>query len=227
MEDYEMIVWWEVIIRLVLAMVIGGLVGTQREFKHNAAGFRTHTLVALGSCAAMLTNEYLFRTYSGISNMDIARMGSYVISGIGFLGAGSIVKDGLRIRGLTTAAGLWVVACLGLAAGAGFYLGAGVGALLVMLTLALLKTIEDKFMRKKDRIEIALQIRNTPCQLAVVMNALGQIGLSIRDVKMSDSDEKWLDVMIVTTLPGGIASQDIMERLDNLKGTRVISVELT
>lgn len=222
-----MIVWWEVIIRLVLAMVIGGLVGTQREFQRNAAGFRTHTLVALGSCVAMLTNEYLFRTYSNVSNMDIARMGSYVISGIGFLGAGSIVKDGLRIRGLTTAAGLWVVACLGLAAGAGFYLGAGIGAILMVLTLALLKTIEDKFMRKKDRIEIALQIRNAPCQLAVVMNSLGEIGLSVRDVKMSDSDEKWLDVMIVTTLPGGISAQDIMERLENLKGTRVISVELT
>lgn len=220
-------IWWEIIARLVLSMVIGGLIGMQREFQHNAAGFRTHTLVALGSCVAMLTNEYLFRVYCGMSGMDIARMGSYVISGIGFLGAGSIVKDGLRIRGLTTAAGLWVVACLGLAAGAGFYLGAGAGALLVVLILAFLKTVEDRFMRKKNRIEIALQIRNMPCQMASLMQALGEAGLSIRDVKMADSDEKWLDVMVVTTLPGGIEAQDITERLEKLGGTRVISIDFT
>lgn len=220
-------VWWEIIARLMLSMVLGGLVGMQREFQRNAAGFRTHTLVALGSCVAMLTNEYLFRTYLGQSNMDIARMGSYVISGIGFLGAGSILKDGLRIRGLTTAAGLWVVACLGLAAGAGFYLGAAAGTLLVVLTLTVMKRLEDRFMRRKDRIEIALQIRNVPCQMAILMQALGEAGLSIRDIKMSDSDEKWISVEVITTLPGGIEVRDIMDRLENLKGTRVVSVEFT
>lgn len=112
--------WWEICSRILLSMFIGGIVGVQREFKQTAAGFRTHTLVALGSCVAMLTNEYLFRIYSHICTIDIARMGSYVISGIGFLGAGSIIKDGFRIQGLTTAAGLWVVACLGIAGKQGF-----------------------------------------------------------------------------------------------------------
>jgi putative Mg2+ transporter-C (MgtC) family protein len=176
-------IWWEIIARLVLSMVIGGLIGMQREFQRNAAGFRTHTLVALGSCVAMLTNEYLFRAYYGMSGMDIARMGSYVISGIGFLGAGTIVKDGLRIRGLTTAAGLWVVACLGLAAGAGFYLGAAAGALLVVMTLAFLKTVEDRFMRRKNRIEITLQLLNTTCQMAAFCRswASGPVGAGHED----------------------------------------------
>lgn len=218
--------WWEAIARLALAMVLGGLVGMQREFQRNAAGFRTHTLVALGSCVAMLTNEYLYRTYGG-SSTDIARMGSYVISGIGFLGAGSIVKDGLRIRGLTTAAGLWVVACLGLAAGAGFYIGAGVGAVLVVMILTVMKTVEGRFMRKKDRIEISLQMRNQPFQMAQVLQVLGEAGLSIRDVKMVDSDEKWVDVMIVTTLIANITAEDVSSRLEGLKGIRLTSVEFT
>ncbi|NLG38087.1 MAG: MgtC/SapB family protein [Clostridiales bacterium] len=219
-------VWWEVIARLALAMVLGGLVGMQREFQRNAAGFRTHTLVALGSCVAMLTNEYLYRTYGG-SSTDIARMGSYVISGIGFLGAGSIVKDGVRIRGLTTAAGLWVVACLGLAAGAGFYIGAGVGAVLVVMILTLMKTVEGRFMRKKERIEIGLQMRNQPFQMAQVLQVLGEAGLSIRDVKMADTDEKWVDVTIITTLIANVTAEDISSRLEGLKGIRLTSVDFT
>lgn len=222
-----MLAWWEIVARIVLAMVIGGVVGVQREFQRTAAGFRTHTLVALGACVAMLTNEYLFRTFSPMSNMDIARMGSYVISGIGFLGAGSIIKDGFKIQGLTTAAGLWVVACLGIAAGAGFYIAAFAGTFMVVITLTLLKVMEDKFMRKKHRTQIDLQIKNSPGQLARVMSAIGCMGLSIRDVHMEDSDEKWLDVSIMTTLPNGLGMESIGEKLDDIKGVRVIALNFT
>jgi putative Mg2+ transporter-C (MgtC) family protein len=221
------VIWWEVIVRLAASMVIGGVVGVQREFQRNTAGFRTHMLVALGSCAAMLTNEYLFRKYSHLSTMDISRMGSYVISGIGFLGAGSIIKDGFHIRGLTTAAGLWVVACLGIAAGAGFYLGAGAGTLLVVLILAFLKTVEAKFIRRKDRVEIALQIRNLPFELANLLHVLGEAGLSIRDVKMTCCDEEWMNVLIIAMLPHGFAPKDIRNRLGDTANIRITSIEFT
>jgi len=222
-----MLAWWEIVIRILLSMFIGGIVGVQREFQRTAAGFRTHTLVALGACVAMLTNEYLFRMYAPMSNMDIARMGSYVISGIGFLGAGSIIKDGFRIQGLTTAAGLWVVACLGIAAGAGFYIAALAGTFMVVLTLTLLKVIEDKFMRKKKRTQIDIQIKNAPGQLGKVLGAIGCMGMSIRDVHMEDSEEKWLDVSIMTTLPNGSGIAGINEKLDDIKGVRVISINFT
>lgn len=131
-----------------MAAVLGGLVGYQREVSRNSAGFRTHILVCVGACVAMLTNEYLYHQYPD-AGLDVARMGSYVISGIGFLGAGSIIKDGFRVRGLTTAAGLWVVACLGIAIGAGFYEAALFGGLTVVIVLAVLKAIEKRFTPKK------------------------------------------------------------------------------
>ncbi len=146
-------------LRIVASAVIGAIIGTQREFKGNAAGLRTHTLVALGACIAMVTNEYLFRQYSHISSMDIARMGSYVITGIGFLGAGSIIKDGFRVRGLTTAAGLWVVACLGIAVGAGFYLAAGVGTFLAITIISVLKFIEGRFINLRKSTQIVFQAK--------------------------------------------------------------------
>lgn len=220
-------IWWESAARIILSMIIGGVVGVQREFQRNSAGFRTHTLVSLGACVAMLTNEYLFRMYTPMSTMDIARMGSYVISGIGFLGAGSIIKDGFRVQGLTTAAGLWVVACLGIAAGAGFYLAAVLGTAMVVVTLTLLKVIEEKFMRKKNRMQVDLQIKNSPGQLARILSTIGGMGLSIRDVQMQDSDEKWLDLSIITTLPNGIGVEGVTEALDDIKGVRVASVNFT
>src|SRR5690606_893530 len=109
-------------------MLLGGLIGIEREIGNRPAGFRTHTLVCIGSSLVMLTSEFLIGAYADISIPDPARLGAQVISGIGFLGAGTIIKDGSRVRGLTTAASLWVVACIGIAIGAGFYWGAIVAA---------------------------------------------------------------------------------------------------
>ncbi len=133
----------EITVKLLLALVAGGLIGLQREFNHNSAGFRTHMLVCLGACIAMLTNEFLYFHFPD-SGVDVSRMGSYVVSGIGFLGAGAIIKDGISVRGLTTAAGLWVVACLGIAIGAGYYYVAIVSAILIIIILSLFKMIEKK-----------------------------------------------------------------------------------
>ena len=120
---------WEMILRLVLAMIFGGLIGLEREIGNRPAGFRTHTLVCMGSVLVMMTSEFMLDIYSSVS-IDPARLGAQVISGIGFLGAGTILKDGSRVRGLTTAASLWVVACIGLAIGVGFYWGALIATLL-------------------------------------------------------------------------------------------------
>ncbi|HLR89065.1 MAG TPA: MgtC/SapB family protein, partial [Atopostipes sp.] len=107
--------------RVVLAIFVGGLIGTERDIKNRAAGIRTHMLVCLGAAVVMMTNQYVVESFPE-SNLDITRMGAQVVSGIGFLGAGTIlVTSHNRIRGLTTAAGLWAAATLGLAIGIGFY----------------------------------------------------------------------------------------------------------
>jgi len=218
-------IWWETVLRILGSMVIGGFIGTQREFKGNSAGLRTHTLVALGACIAMLTNEYLFKTYSHISNMDIARMGSYVITGIGFLGAGSIIKDGFRVRGLTTAAGLWVVACLGIAIGAGFYLAAGVGTALVIITISALKWLEKRFFSLNKRTQINFQAKNSPGKLAEVLNEIGKLSGNISNINFENSEDKWMDVSITVNKILDTEVAELAEKMEDMKGVKLISIE--
>lgn len=121
--------------RTLLAMFIGGLIGWERESTHRPAGLRTHMLVSIGACVTMQLGDYA-ATQTGIGiSIDPSRLGSQVISGIGFLGAGTIMKEGATIKGLTTAASLWVVACLGLTIGSGAYAIAIIGFIAVILTL--------------------------------------------------------------------------------------------
>lgn len=126
-------------LKLLLAAVLSGFIGFEREHSHRPAGFRTHILVAVGSTLVMMTSVFIFQTYKGQTNMDPARLGAQVISGIGFLGAGTILREGFSVKGLTTAASLWAVSCIGLAVGIGFYEGAVVATLVIYITLNVLK----------------------------------------------------------------------------------------
>lgn len=126
-------------LKLLLASLLSGFIGFEREHSHRPAGFRTHILVAVGSALVMMTSVYIFDTYRGLTNMDPARLGAQVISGIGFLGAGTILREGFSVKGLTTAASLWAVSCIGLAVGIGFYEGAIVATFVIYITLNVLK----------------------------------------------------------------------------------------
>lgn len=122
-----------VLFRLVLAVICGGIVGYERERKGRPAGFRTYILVCVGAALVMMTNQYVYQVYGG---SDPVRMGAQVINGIGFLGAGTIIVTSKnQVRGLTTAAGLWACACMGLAIGIGFYMGALLGAFFILLII--------------------------------------------------------------------------------------------
>ncbi len=137
----------EVIQRIVIATVLAGLIGYERERHGRAAGFRTHILVGLGSCLVMLTGLYLMDTLGPRSNFDPTRMAAQVVSGIGFLGAGTILRFRASVRGLTTAASLWAVGGIGLAAGAGFITGAIVtGAVVLVLLFGLVRL--ERTMRR-------------------------------------------------------------------------------
>ena len=138
-----------VVLRILVAVVFSGIIGLERGLKNRAAGFRTYMLVCLGSCVIMLTNQYI---YQSTGAGDPVRMGAQVVSGIGFLGAGTIiVTKRNQIKGLTTAAGLWASACIGLALGIGFYEVAIVGAVAIYLSLTLLHSWED-FIRSRNSI---------------------------------------------------------------------------
>lgn len=140
---------WTIAIRLGLSVLIGGILGLERGAKSQAAGFRTYILVCLGSAMIMMTNQYVSELYQ---DGDPTRMGAQVISGIGFLGAGTIlVTDRNRVRGLTTAAGIWTAAAVGLAIGIGFYVGALAMAVALIMTMTLLDPWKRR-IQKKTRI---------------------------------------------------------------------------
>lgn len=142
-------------LRLVLAAVLGGFIGHEREHTNRPAGLRTHALVCVGSALIMLVSEYAYTLYGNM--VDPTRLGAQVISGIGFLGAGTIIKEGFNVKGLTTAASIWVVSCIGLALGMGYYSGAIMATGLIYCTLLILKKIIIKRANSKT---ICLMVSN-------------------------------------------------------------------
>jgi len=139
----------QIIIRLILSVLLGGLIGLERQIHRRTAGLRTHILVSLGSCLIMLTSLYVFDIYKDKVPLDPGRIAAGVITGIGFLGAGAIIREREGVKGLTTAASLWVVAAIGLATGCGFYTASLFSTLLTLIVLFFLRYIEDKMLIKE------------------------------------------------------------------------------
>ena len=132
----------QIILRLVSSVLLSGLIGFERQLQRRNAGLRTHILVCLGSCLIMLTSLYVFDIYNNIVALDPARIAAGVITGIGFLGAGTIIREREGVKGLTTAASLWVVAGIGLAVGCGFYKAALYTTVLSLVVLFFLRYLE-------------------------------------------------------------------------------------
>lgn len=145
-----------VLVRLLLAVLCGGIIGLERERKHRPAGFRTHILICLGAAVTTLTSQYLFLERRQFT--DIARLGAQVIAGIGFIGAGTIiVTQHRRVKGLTTAAGLWANAAIGLCLGAGFYEGAIAATVIVLMVELLFSKLEYRIMDNAREVNILVE----------------------------------------------------------------------
>lgn len=140
--------------RLVCAMAVGMIIGTEREYTNRPAGLRTHILVALGACVVTITGQLIFQQYQALgASPDPARLSAQVITGVGFLGAGTILREGSNVKGLTTAASLWAVACLGIAAGFGFYSAAIAGMVFIFITLTILEFFQHKFLGAHEPVK--------------------------------------------------------------------------
>lgn len=142
-----------IILRILVSAILSGLIGLEREIKEREAGLRTHILVSVGSTLFMLTSINIGLAYSHAGRVDPSRIASGVVTGIGFLGAGAIIRYGTSIRGLTTAASIWVVAAIGIAVGAGMY-WAGIVTTIVVLAVLILSRLEEKLaLKKKGKIK--------------------------------------------------------------------------
>ena len=171
-----------VVIRLLLAAFLSGAIGYERERHGRAAGLRTHILVCVGSALAMLIGLYLVEVYRGTTNVDPGRIAAQVISGIGFLGAGTILRFRASVRGLTTAASLWAVAGIGLAVGCGFYVAGIVTTLIILAVLFWLTKVEWQLVRKDWYRTLVIETTAATADvLQQIREVLGNYQIELRD----------------------------------------------
>lgn len=174
-------------LRLTLALICGGILGMERGKKNRPAGFRTYMLVCVGATLVMLTNQFLYKEYGNIG--DPARLGAQVISGIGFLGAGTIIVTGRnRVKGLTTAAGLWSDACIGLAIGSGFYSGAIIGCGLIFFVMSMLYRFDTRMTANTKAIDLYLEF-NKMSDLGNFISYIKENGMKISEMEMAKSNK--------------------------------------
>lgn len=210
-------------IKLALAVLLGGAVGYEREQRSSAAGLRTHILVCIGATLVQITAFDFYAMHRGEFNTDPMRMGAQVVSGIGFLGAGTIIKGGANIRGLTTAASLWAVGCIGLAVGTGLYIQAVVATVFIYASLEGLKRIEKHISKEDRKTLVQIIIENKIGRISEIGNIIDSMGIESNKVE----SEKFEDKLIVNfelSVPTNITNGRLMEKIMLLDG--IISVKI-
>lgn len=209
-------------LRLLLSIVLGGILGIERGRKRRPAGFRTYVVVCIGSTLAMLTNQYL---YEYLNAPDPSRIAAQVVSGIGFLGAGTIMVTGhSQVKGLTTAAGLWGAAALGLAIGCGFYTGAVLGCLCLFIAMQVLHTIDTYLMRNAKCMLVYVEFKDIKC-ISRFLGYLRANQINACEMEMNRvKGQKDSSVSIITNLqlPKKKEHIVIIEKLSDIDGVTYI-----
>lgn len=213
------------IARLSVAAILGGIVGLERQQRHKSAGLRTHILVSLGSCLIMLISYKLYAGVQGLTNADPARLAAQVVSGIGFLGAGTIMKEGLTIKGLTTAASLWVVAGVGLAVGAGYYVGAVTTTVLSVLALTYLPRFERLYGCGPSQVAIVVRSVDKPGQIGRIGSYLGTKNVAICDIKIDDIGKNEIHISVILDVTDRRIIPDIVEGMRGIEGVVDVILE--
>ena len=223
---------WEVLIRLLVATFCGGIIGIERGKKNRPAGFRTYILVCVGASLTMILGEYLACMYSlwseqvsTLLNSDIARIGAQVINGIGFLGAGTIMITGnQQVKGMTTAAGLWASACMGLAIGAGFYPGAIIGCTLIILTTAIFSKLEAFILLHSRNVNLYVEFER-PDDLTRITDRLRTKNVRIYDVefvKAKQTENKCPSAIFSLQLPKKTSHSSVVTEIATIEAVKKI-----
>ena len=214
----------EYIFRIILSEILGALIGYERQFKHKSAGLRTNILVCIGSCLIMILSNLLYEQVEGKTNADPARLAAQVVSGIGFLGAGAIIKEGVNVIGLTTAACIWVVSGVGLAVGAGYYIIAVFASLLVYIILEILSQM-DSWLVPTDNIMIKIRMINDSEKIKEVYNALLKLGLKSKNFSVVFVSEDIVELNILMFNPHKLKLAEISTYFTSMEGV-VKSIEI-
>ncbi len=228
--------FWEVAVRLLLATLCGGIIGIERGKKNRPAGFRTYILVCVGAALTIILGEYLLEmdniwrvalSGSGVNFpvTDISRFGAQVINGIGFLGAGTIIVTGSQqVKGMTTAAGLWASACMGLAIGAGFYWGALIGCLFIIVTIVFFTRIESVILARSRHINLLIEFEDMD-DLSGIIECIKSNEVHIFDIeitKAKHTETKYPNAIFSLQLPKKLTHSALITKIANADNVRSI-----
>ncbi len=212
--------------RFGLSFILAFFIGLERELSSQPAGLRTHVLISIGSTMFMLLSLLIPRMFKGEFTSDPSRIAAQIVTGIGFLGAGAIIKIGINVKGLTTAANVWVVSAMGMAVGAGYYLPAMIITGLTLVTLVLLNLLENAFIEKRQIKNLHLKFNSSRFYLERVRDILGDFSIRITTIDYSESTTKGITEMDLNIkIPN---TTDISELFSKLRELPEINrVELT
>ncbi|MFP4430865.1 MAG: MgtC/SapB family protein [Spirochaetaceae bacterium] len=211
------------LLRLALSLLVGSMVGLEREYRDQPAGFRTHTLISIGATLLMFVSIAVPDRY-GVG--DPSRIAAQVVSGIGFLGAGAIIKFGADIRGLTTAASIWAVAAIGLGIGAGLYVASGVAVVLIVVVLAILNKIEKVLFEQRLIKALIIEAEGTGPDGDQVNRTIDSFGMNIRTVDLDYRAEKnCITIRYVVYVPRLFRVERLVRGLSDFPGIKRISIE--
>ena len=224
---------WDTLLRISAAALCGGLIGIERGRKHRPAGFRTYMIVCMGAALTMVLSTYLAAMLSGVWSVeldetikiDVSRFGAQVINGIGFLGAGTIIVTGRQqIKGMTTAAGLWASACMGLAIGAGFFSAALIACVLIVITIILFSKLEHWILRRSKNVTLCVEFEHTD-DIAEIISTLKNKDIRVFDVEITKAqytDTKYPNAIISILIPKKMQHTDVFTSISSIKNVRAI-----
>ena len=226
---------YSMVLRILLAMLVGGLIGFEREKKGRPAGFRTYMLVAIGAASTVMLSQYYDLLFTGpwaeiAARMgiktDVSRFGAQVINGVGFLGAGTIIVTGRQeVKGLTTAASLWASACMGLAVGAGFYECVLIGFLLILISIKFLPAVDNYILSKSRRLFVYIEMDSIE-NLGGIINHAKERNIQLFDMdldRVSRGNVEYINALLALYLPRGKHHAEVIASISTLEG--IISIE--
>jgi len=233
MENFQHIIesteitWDTALIRILISFIIGAIVGIEREAHNQPAGLRTHILISIGSTIVMLISIYIPQTFTQFQNGDPGRIAAQVISGIGFLGAGAILKFGGNVKGLTTAASIWTMAALGLAVGAGMYGISFVGLLVILFALTIMDVFEKKVFKERSFRKIELLVKKKDLNIELLQKEFHKLDIKVLSTGLERNVHEAHDkVTFMVGVTKKIDIQKLVEMLGDQPGTVTIAIEI-
>ncbi|MBC5994451.1 MgtC/SapB family protein [Pontibacter cellulosilyticus] len=214
-----------ILFRLLLSTLLGGLLGLERESRKQNAGLRTHMVICAGSCLLMLISIYIPQTFSNYKNVDPGRIAAQVVSGIGFLGAGAIFRLGATTHGLTTAATIWAVAAVGLAVGAGMYEAAVIVTLLLLFVLAILDKVGKRFLTNGSLKSLDISFQSAKIETSKVLGILERHDIVMKSINVFQSTNKHNSkIQLYVFVPENLNVKQFYKDLNELKNVGKISL---